>query len=111
MHKVSHRISPFSGYLYIVLKLNFSSGSATAFFPGSCGLFQPLVFVRISERLLPTSPKFAYGVGALGYGLGLAASAWWDLPSGAAIACVLCLLANFGLVGKSSSLMRTKTSG
>jgi zinc/manganese transport system permease protein len=40
---------------------------------------------------------FAYGTGALGYALGLAASAWWDLPSGAAIACVLCGLAGIGL--------------
>ena len=40
---------------------------------------------------------FAYGIGALGYALGLAASAWWDMPSGAAIACVLCLLAGVGL--------------
>jgi zinc/manganese transport system permease protein len=39
----------------------------------------------------------AYGIGGLGYGLGLAASAWWDLPSGAAIACALCLLASVGL--------------
>ena len=41
--------------------------------------------------------RFAYVVGALGYGLGLAASAWWDLPSGAAIACVLSGLACLGL--------------
>ena len=41
--------------------------------------------------------RFAYAIGALGYGFGLAASAWWDLPSGAAIACVLCLLATTGL--------------
>ncbi len=41
--------------------------------------------------------RFAYCIGALGYGLGLAASAWWDLPSGAAIACVLCGLAGIGL--------------
>ena len=40
---------------------------------------------------------FAYAIGALGYGIGLAASAWWDLPSGAAIACVLCGLACLGL--------------
>jgi zinc/manganese transport system permease protein len=39
-----------------------------------------------------------YAIGALGYALGLAASAWWDLPSGAAIACVLCLLATIGLI-------------
>jgi zinc/manganese transport system permease protein len=41
--------------------------------------------------------RFAYGIGATGYGLGLVASAWWDLPSGAAIACTLCLLAMMGL--------------
>ena len=41
--------------------------------------------------------RFAYAVGAVGYALGLAASAWWDLPSGAAIACVLCGLACLGL--------------
>ncbi len=40
---------------------------------------------------------FAYGIGALGYALGLAASAWWDLPSGAAIACALCVLAGVWL--------------
>jgi zinc/manganese transport system permease protein len=40
---------------------------------------------------------FAYGIGALGYALGLAASVGWDLPSGAAIACVLCALASVGL--------------
>jgi len=38
-----------------------------------------------------------YFIGALGYALGLAASVWWDLPSGAAIACVLCVLATIGL--------------
>ena len=47
---------------------------------------------------------FAYAIGALGYGLGLAASAWWDLPSGAAIVCVLCLLATAGLMtGRQAS--------
>ncbi len=45
----------------------------------------------------------AYGIGALGYGLGLAASAWQDLSSGAAIACVLCLLATAGLVGSGGT--------
>jgi zinc/manganese transport system permease protein len=41
--------------------------------------------------------RFAYAIGAAAYALGLAASAWWDLPSGAAIACVLCALACIGL--------------
>ena len=39
----------------------------------------------------------AYVVGAFGYALGLAASAWWDLPSGASITCVLSVLACLGL--------------
>jgi zinc/manganese transport system permease protein len=47
-----------------------------------------------------------YAVGALGYALGLAASAAWDLPSGAAIACVLCLLAGIGLVTQGSGAGR-----
>ena len=47
----------------------------------------------------------AYAIGALGYALGLAASAWWDLPSGAAIACALCVLSCLGLVpGKSAKM-------
>ena len=44
---------------------------------------------------------FAYAIGAIGYALGLALSAWWDLPSGATIACVLCGLAGFGLRGRT----------
>jgi zinc/manganese transport system permease protein len=40
---------------------------------------------------------FAYVIGAVGYALGLAVSAWWDLPSGAAIACVLCVMSTAGL--------------
>jgi zinc/manganese transport system permease protein len=44
---------------------------------------------------------FAYAIGAVGYALGLALSAWWDLPSGATIACVLCLLAGLGLRGRT----------
>ncbi|MBC5785580.1 metal ABC transporter permease [Ramlibacter sp. USB13] len=35
----------------------------------------------------------AYGVGALGYAVGLALSALWDLPSGPTIVCVLAILA------------------
>ena len=40
---------------------------------------------------------FGYGIGALGYALGLTASAVWDLPAGPAIAATLCLLALSGL--------------
>lgn len=47
----------------------------------------------------------AYGIGAVGYALGLAMSAWWDLPSGAAIACMLCALACTGLVKRKSVRM------
>jgi zinc/manganese transport system permease protein len=39
----------------------------------------------------------AYGIGTLGYALGLLASALWDLPAGPAIAATLCLLALTGL--------------
>lgn len=50
--------------------------------------------------------RLAYCIGALGYGLGLAASAWWDLPSGAAIACVLCGLACIGLRSRPLTRIR-----
>lgn len=53
--------------------------------------------------------RFAYLIGALGYGIGLAASAWWDLPSGAAIVCVLCLLASTGLVRHQANAARPAT--
>ncbi|CAG4885238.1 Zinc/manganese transporter permease [Georgfuchsia toluolica] len=49
---------------------------------------------------------FAYAIGAVGYGVGLAASAWWDLPSGAAIACVLCGLACVGLRARPLTQIR-----
>jgi zinc/manganese transport system permease protein len=39
----------------------------------------------------------AFGVGALGYGGGLAASLVFDLPAGAAIVCLLVPLAVVGL--------------
>ena len=49
---------------------------------------------------------FAYAIGAVGYALGLAASAWWDLPSGSAIACVLCGLACVGLRSRALTQIR-----
>jgi zinc/manganese transport system permease protein len=44
-----------------------------------------------------------YAIGALGYALGLAASALWDLPAGPAIAAILCLLALSGLFRRQAT--------
>lgn len=49
----------------------------------------------------------AYAIGAIGYALGLLASAWWDLPSGAAIVWALAitaLIAAWGLSHKQAGV-------
>jgi zinc/manganese transport system permease protein len=54
-------------------------------------LIVPALAVRARAPGRPLA--FAYALGALGYGLGLAGSAWLDLPTGAATVCALVLVA------------------
>jgi len=62
-------------------------------------VFTSLIAPALASRNLPgrLALRFGYAIGALGYGLGLAASALWDVPAGPAIAAILCLLALTGL--------------
>jgi zinc/manganese transport system permease protein len=50
-----------------------------------------------------------YALGALGYGIGLLLSLWFDLPAGAIIVCTLCLCAVLllPLVSRMTNRMRT----
>jgi zinc/manganese transport system permease protein len=62
-------------------------------------VFASLIAPAVATRGLPERQRFprAYAVGALGYGIGLAASLAADLPAGAAAVCTLVLLAAGGL--------------
>jgi zinc/manganese transport system permease protein len=64
-------------------------------------VFSSLIIPALATQRLqgPRRWMAGYALGALGYALGLAASAWWDLPSGAVIvwALALCAMAGFAL--------------
>jgi zinc/manganese transport system permease protein len=62
-------------------------------------VFTSLIAPALASRNRPgrSGMWIGYGIGALGYALGLAASALWDVPAGPAIAAILCLLALTGL--------------
>ena len=63
-------------------------------------VFASLIAPAVATRGLSEQrrPVYAYAVGALGYGCGLAVSLAADLPAGAAIVCALVLLAAAGLM-------------
>ena len=63
-------------------------------------VFASLIAPAVATRGVPEHwrPALAYAVGALGYGVGLAASLAADLPAGAATVCALVLLAAIGLL-------------
>jgi zinc/manganese transport system permease protein len=63
-------------------------------------VFASLIAPAVATRALDGGRRLAgaFGVGALGYGGGLAASLVFDLPAGAAIVCLLVPLAIAGLI-------------
>jgi zinc/manganese transport system permease protein len=72
-------------------------------------VFASLILPALAVRGTPGKKGVAYAwlLGALGYGLGLAASALMDWPSGAIIVCVIALLSLlFGTLGPTSSTTR-----
>jgi len=72
-------------------------------------VFASLILPALAVRGAPGNKglAFAWTLGALGYGLGLAASALMDWPSGAIIVCVIALLSLlFGTLGPTSSKAR-----
>lgn len=83
-------------YLIFALAVTFSVQLVGVFL-----VFASLIAPALASRQRPGRGGLvlAYGIGALGYGLGLAISALWDLPAGAATAALLCLLALLGLIG------------
>ena len=59
-------------------------------------VFASLIMIPLATAPLAQGKKrlvLAYGLSALGYALGLSASAWWDLPSGASLVWSLALVA------------------
>ncbi|CAB1369623.1 metal ABC transporter permease [Denitratisoma oestradiolicum] len=86
-------------YLIFALAVTFSVQLVGVFL-----VFASLIAPALASRHRPgwDGLALAYGIGALGYGLGLAASALWDLPAGAATAALLCLLALTGLRGRKT---------
>jgi zinc/manganese transport system permease protein len=56
-------------------------------------VFASLILPALAAWRMPRPLLRGYGVGIVGYGLGLLASTWFDLPSGAAIVCTLAVLA------------------
>lgn len=60
-------------------------------------VFASLIAPAVGARALPGQHRLglplAYVVGSLGYGLGLLASVFYDLPAGATIVCMLCVMA------------------
>lgn len=91
---LGRRLGDAGFYLLFALTVTFSVQLVGVFLVFT-SLIAPAIASRKHAGLIGLG--IAYAIGALAYALGLAASAWWDLPSGAAIACVLCLLASFGL--------------
>jgi zinc/manganese transport system permease protein len=72
-------------------------------------VFASLILPALAVRGAPGNKglAFAWTLGALGYGLGLAASALMDWPSGAIIVCVIALLSLlFGTLGPTTSKAR-----
>jgi zinc/manganese transport system permease protein len=72
-------------------------------------VFASLILPALAVRGAPGKKglAFAWTLGALGYGLGLAASALMDWPSGAIIVCVIALLSLlFGTLGPTLSKAR-----
>lgn len=65
-------------------------------------VFASLIAPALATRRWRGNGALAAGylIGALGYGGGLVLSAAWNLPSGPAVACTLCFLATFGLLGR-----------
>lgn len=63
-------------------------------------VFASLIAPAVATRALngPRRLRMAYGIGAAGYALGLLASWQADLPAGAAIVCVLAMMAPAGLL-------------
>lgn len=61
-------------------------------------VFASLIIPALAIRKLPANVALVVGwsIGALGYGLGLIASALWDLPSGPAVVWSLALAAGIG---------------
>ena len=74
--------------------------TATVQLVGVLLVFASLIAPAVATRGVPEQRRtvYAYAVGALGYGSGLAASLAADLPAGAAIVCALVLLAVAGLM-------------
>ncbi|HEV8691257.1 MAG TPA: metal ABC transporter permease, partial [Ideonella sp.] len=71
-------------------------------------VFSSLIIPALAMRKWPGPRRHvvAYGLGALGYALGLALSALFDLPSGAVIVCTLaaCAVVFASLRGRSAVL-------
>ena len=61
-------------------------------------VFATLIIPALAARRYPTGIAlfYGYGLGVLGYAVGLVLSAWFDLPTGAVI---VCALATLGLAG------------
>lgn len=101
-HRLRSRLGDAGFYLLFALTVTLSVQLVGVFL-----VFTSLIGPAIASRAHAgrRGMVLAYVIGALGYALGLAASAWWDLPSGAAIACALCVLSCAGLVkGKSARM-------
>jgi zinc/manganese transport system permease protein len=88
------RRSPLGFYLLFAVAIT-ASVQVVGVYLVFASLIVPALAVhgRSDRRALP----LAYGLGAAGYALGLAASAAFDLPAGAVIVCALVLLAASGL--------------
>jgi len=58
-------------------------------------VFASLIIPSLAVRGIrgPRATVYSYGIGLLGYGLGLLSSALFDLPTGAAVVCALALVA------------------
>ena len=71
-------------------------------------VFSSLIIPALATRTMGGSRRlgFAYGLGALGYALGLALSAVLDLPSGAVIVCTLAGCASAGLAIRARRVVR-----
>jgi zinc/manganese transport system permease protein len=94
-----HRLGDAGFYLVFALAITVSVQLVGVFLVFS-SLIAPAV---ASHRYSGTRGRIVgYGVGALGYALGLAVSARFDLPAGPAIAACLCLLSIGGLPGSTA---------
>jgi zinc/manganese transport system permease protein len=94
--KFGEHISPLGFYTLFALAITASVQLVGVYLVFASLIVPALATYRIQRRRLPV----AFGIGFIGYGLGLLLSVWYDLPSGAAIVWSMAAAGALVLFGK-----------